>query len=99
MLLVFNAVYRYTPSKRLTWKETFPGAVFSTLGWTVVSIGFSFYVNHFESYSRIYGSIGAVIALMTWLFINSVIILIGGEVNATLAYRRLDLEKHKGDKY
>jgi membrane protein len=99
MLLVFNAVYRYTPSKRLTWKETFPGAVFSTLGWTAVSIGFSFYVNHFESYSRIYGSIGAVIALMTWLFINSVIILIGGEVNATLAYRRLDLEKHKGDKY
>lgn len=99
MLLVFTAVYRFTPSKRLSLKETFPGAVFATLGWAIVSIGFSLYVNHFESYSKIYGSIGAVIALMTWLFINSVIILIGGEINATIAYRKLDLEKHKGNKY
>lgn len=99
MILIFNAVYRYTPSKRLTWKETFPGAVFTTLGWTLTSLGFSYYVNNFGNYSNIYGSLGAVIALMSWLFISSVIILIGGEINATLAYRKLDLEKHKGDKY
>jgi len=99
MVIVFNAVYRYTPSKRLTWGETFPGAVFTTIGWTLISVGFSYYVNNFGSYSKIYGSLGAVIALMSWLFISSVIILIGGEINATLAYRKLDLEKHKGNKY
>jgi membrane protein len=99
MILVFTAVYRYTPSKRLNWHETIPGAVFTTAGWTLVSIGFSYYVNNFGSYSKIYGSIGAVIALMSWLFISSVIVLIGGEINATIAYRKLDLEKHKGDKY
>lgn len=99
MIIVFNAVYRYTPSKRLTWGETLPGAVFTTIGWTLISVGFSYYVNNFGSYSRIYGSLGAVIALMSWLFISSVIILIGGEINATLAYRKLDLEKHKGAKY
>lgn len=99
MIIVFTAVYRYTPSKRLTWKETFPGAVFTTLGWTLTSVVFSYYVNNFANYSKIYGSIGAVIALMSWLFISSIIILIGGEINATLAYRKLDLEKHKGDKY
>ena len=99
MIIVFNAVYRYTPSKRLTWFETLPGAIFATVGWTVTSIGFSYYVNNFGNYSKIYGSLGAIIALMSWLFISSVIILIGGEINATLAYRKLDLEKHKGNKY
>lgn len=99
MLMAFNAVYKYTPSKRLTWKETFPGAVFTTVGWTLTSIGFSYYVNHFGNYSKIYGSIGAIIALMSWLFISSVIILIGGEVNATISYRKLNLERPKGNKY
>lgn len=98
MVLVFTAVYRYTPSKRLSLKETFPGAVFSTVGWTLISVGFSYYVNNFANYSRIYGSIGAIIALMSWLFISSIIILIGGEINATLAYRKLDLQKHRGNK-
>jgi membrane protein len=99
MIFVFTLMYRYTPSKRLNWHETVPGAVFSTFGWTVLSIGFSYYVNNFGNYSKIYGSIGAIIALMSWLFISSVIVLIGGEINATIAYRKLDLEKHKGDKY
>ena len=99
MIFIFTAVYRYTPSKRLNWHETIPGAVFTTVGWTIVSIIFSYYVNNFGSYSRIYGSIGAIIALMSWLFISSVIVLIGGEINATIAYRKFDLEKHKGDKY
>jgi membrane protein len=99
MIFIFTAVYRYTPSKRLNWHETLPGAVFTTFGWTVVSVIFSYYVNNFGSYSKIYGSIGAIIALMSWLFISSVIVLIGGEINATIAYRKLDLEKHTGDKY
>jgi membrane protein len=99
MILVFTAVYRYTPSKKLSLKETLPGAIFTTIGWTILSVGFSYYVNNFGSYSKAYGSIGAIIALMSWLFISSVIILIGGEINATIAYRKLDLEKHMGNKY
>jgi membrane protein len=99
MLIVFNGVYKYTPSKRLSWKETLPGAVFTTVGWTLTSIGFSYYVNHFGNYSKLYGSIGAIIALMSWLFFSSVIILIGGEINATISYRKLSLDKHKGNKY
>lgn len=99
MLLVFNAVYKYTPSKRLTFKETFPGAVFTTAGWTLTSFGFSYYVNHFGNYSKIYGSIGAIIALMSWLFLSSVIILIGGEINATISYRKLNLDKTRTNKY
>lgn len=88
MVLVFAALYHFTPSKRLTWKEVFPGAIFSTIGWIVSSVIFAFYVNNFGNYSKIYGSIGAVIMLLTWLFISSVIIVLGGEVNATLAFDR-----------
>ena len=95
MLVVFNAMYKYTPSKRLTFKETFPGAVFSTVGWILTSFGFSYYINHFGNYSKIYGSIGAIIALMSWLYLSSIIILIGGEINATITYRKLSLNRPK----
>lgn len=89
MIFVFAALYHYTPSKRLTWSEVMPGAIFSTVGWLVVSLGFSYYVNNFANYSRLYGSIGAVIVLMTWIFLSSNIILIGGEINAILSLNRM----------
>lgn len=85
-IFIFSAVYHYTPCKRLTWKEVIPGAVFTTIGLIVVSMGFAFYVNNFANYSRIYGSIGAVIILLTWLFLISIVIIMGGELNATLAF-------------
>lgn len=99
MIFIFATLYRYTPCRRMSWLEVLPGALFSTLGWLLVSIGFSFYVNNFGKYSRIYGSIGAVIILMTWLFLSSVIIILGGELNATIAFDRQGKEKPKGKKY
>lgn len=85
MITIFALMYRYIPSRRLKWKEVIPGAIFSTLGWIVVSFGFAFYVNNFGDYSKVYGSIGAVIILLTWLYLTSVIIIVGGEINASIA--------------
>lgn len=99
MVIIFNGVYKITPSKKLTWKETFPGAVFTTIGWTIISLGFSFYVNNFGSYSKVYGGIGAIIALMSWLYLSSIIVLLGGEINAIIAYKKLNRSKQKGKKY
>lgn len=99
LIFVFVFVYRFTPCKRVSFKEAFPGAIFATLGWVAVSIGFSFYVNNFGNYSKIYGSIGAIIALMSWLFISSTIILLGGEVNATIFYKKVGKEKPKGKRF
>lgn len=99
MLFGFAALYHYTPARRLSWKEVLPGTLFTTAGWIVTSIGFSYYVNNFNNYSRVYGSIGAVIVLMTWLFISSVIIIMGGELNATLAFDREGKEKPKGKRF
>lgn len=88
MLLIFTLLYKFTPCKRLKLSEVFPGSVFACAGWIIVSIIFSFYVDNFGSYSKVYGSIGAVIILMIWIFLTSLIIISGGELNAVLAFDR-----------
>ena len=84
MILTFASLYHFTPSRRLGWSEVLPGAVISTIGWIGTAYIFSYYVNNFSNYSRFYGSLAAIFILMTWLFISSMILLFGGEVNAVL---------------
>ena len=91
MICIFAGIYRYTPAKRISWRETFPGAIVSTIGWLIVSLGFSFYINNFSNYSRLYGSLGAVFVLMTWLYISSIILILGGEINSVLVIRKNNL--------
>lgn len=98
-IFIFAALYHYTPSRRLTWKEAMPGAAFSAAGLVGVSLGFAFYVNNFANYSRFYGSIGAVIMLLTWLFLLSIVIIMGGELNATLTFDREGKTKLRGKKF
>lgn len=81
MVFIFSGIYCVAPSKRLKIKEVIPGAVFSTVGWIVMSFAFSFYVNNFSHYSRFYGSLGTVFILMTWLFLISMIFILGVEIN------------------
>ncbi|GAB6168519.1 YihY/virulence factor BrkB family protein [Clostridium carnis] len=85
MIWVFAAIYRYTPARKIKWREVFPGAIISTIGWIVVSLGFSYYINNIANYSRLYGSLGAVFILMTWLYISSMILILGAEINSVLA--------------
>jgi len=99
MAFTFAALYHFTPCRRLTWREVLPGAIFSTLGWLISSLGFAYYVNNYNNYSGAYGGIGAVIVLMLWLYITSTIILLGGEVNALLAFQKQGKEKPKRKKY
>ena len=85
MIFIFATIYRLAPAKKLTWKEVIPGSIFSTIGWLIVSFGFSFYIDNFNNYSRFYGSLGAVFILMTWLFLISMIIILGVEINFVIA--------------
>jgi len=64
-----------------------PGAVLFTIGWVVASLAFAYYVANFASYNRTYGSIGAVIILLVWLYWTNFLLLVGGELNAVLARR------------
>ena len=52
--------------------------------WLIASAGFSFYVSHFANYDRIYGSLGAVVVLLFWLYLSFYIVLLGAEINAEL---------------
>ncbi|GIP40340.1 hypothetical protein J31TS4_36200 [Paenibacillus sp. J31TS4] len=88
ILGVFLLLYRYAPNLHLRFKEVLPGALFATVSWAVFSIGFSFYVNNFGNYTKTYGSIGGIIVFLTWLYLSSTIIVLGGEINATLAFDR-----------
>lgn len=88
MIAAFTFIYQYTPSRRLKFREVLPGSLFSTAGWIIISIAFSFYVDNFANYSSLYGGIAAIFILMMWIYLSSIILLIGGEINATLAYEQ-----------
>lgn len=88
MLITFMLLYKFSPSNSkenmVTFKGVLPGAIFSTIGVIIVSIVFGFYVSNFGNYSITYGSLGGIIIFLIWLYLLSIIILIGAEINATL---------------
>ena len=94
MILIFALLYKFSPStkkeRRIKFKNTLPGAIFASIGWIIISTIFSYYVNNFGNFSKTYGSLGGIIVLLIWLYISSIIIVLGGEINATLESFRED---------
>ena len=90
LFIVFVGLYYFAPSKRIKCLSAFPGAIFATLGWVLVSLAFSFYVGSFGNYSATYGSIGGIIVLMIWFYLTGIIIMIGGEINALVTIKDHD---------
>src|SRR5882757_3094157 len=82
MFLSFSIVYYFAPNlEERKWYWVTPGAAVGVALWLIASLGFRVYLHFFNSYSASYGSLGAVIILMLWLYITGFAILIGGEVN------------------
>lgn len=92
MFAALGALYAVSLDKRQPMKEIGPGILFSMSAWMIVSIGFSFYVENFANYSVIYGTLGAVIVLLMWLYMTAVILILGAELNAALAKTRSDMK-------
>ncbi len=89
LLLVFDLLYSFVPSHApLKWDWITPGAITGIILWLLLSFGFRLYINNYNTYNRMYGSLGAVIILMLWLYLTSLVILVGGLVNAILAEMR-----------
>lgn len=84
----FSTIYRYGAATHVRIPFFNPGALLATFLSIVISWGFSFYVDNFGSYNKVYGSIGTLIVLMIWLQLNCMILLIGFEVNAGIAVLR-----------
>lgn len=99
LVLIFAFIYKYTPSHKIKWLSVLPGALFSTISWIIFSAAFSFYINNFSNYSKLYGSIAAIFILLTWLFMVSAIILMGGEINAAIYFMKTGKTKPRCKKY
>jgi len=85
MFLAFSLIYYFAQNlKNPDWYWITPGAVVGVVVWIVASVGFSLYLKFFNSYSKTYGSLGAVIILMLWFYLTVMAILIGGEVNSEI---------------
>lgn len=81
-------MYRLGPNTKVSFLSTLPGASFAVAAWFAGSIGLKEYVDHFSNFSATYGSLGAIIILMFWLYLTSVSILVGAELNAELHKRK-----------
>ena len=81
------------PNTKMKVRDSVPGAVLSTFLWIIVTYGYSFYVNNFSNYDVIYGSLGGVIVLITWLYLSSWTILAGSEFNARLLSKKRNRTK------
>ncbi len=77
-----SALYYFGPNRRQRWAMVWPGALLSTVLWLLTTAGFGFYVRNVTNYSKLYGSVGAVMALLLWMYLIAAIALIGCEFNA-----------------
>jgi membrane protein len=92
MLLVVTLflafLYRYGPSReRAQWRWVSWGSAFASVAWIVFSLGFSWYVTNFGNYNETYGSLGAVIGFMTWVWLSSTVVLVGAELDAEMEHQ------------
>jgi membrane protein len=87
ILLLFLAIsflYWLAPAKRAEFRFTSPGSILATFLFILTSLGFSAYVNNFGQYNKLYGSIGTLMVIMVWLYLNSIALLIGFELNMSI---------------
>ncbi|HHT44823.1 MAG TPA: YihY/virulence factor BrkB family protein [Fastidiosipila sp.] len=84
----YHLLPHFPKGKRIPFRYAFVGGLFAGLGWLLVSYGFQLYVNRFANYANTYGSLGGVIVLMIWLYLTSLMILLGAHVAATAFFLR-----------
>lgn len=85
LLLTFTLIYIVCPNHAsFTWKRIMPGSIAAILLWLLFSGAFRLYLEYFDSYAKTYGSVGAIIILMFWLYLTALVILVGGAINAIL---------------
>jgi membrane protein len=90
LMIALALVYYWAPDMEQAWQWITPGAIFAVLATLLTSLGFSLYVSHFGSYNKTYGSLGAVIVFLTWLYLTGLCVLVGGEINAEIAHAAPD---------
>jgi membrane protein len=85
VVLGLGVLYRYGPNRdNARWKWISVGAVFAAVAWLIGSAALSWYLSNFADYNATYGSLGAAIGLMMWLWLTAIVVLLGAEINAVI---------------
>jgi membrane protein len=95
LLLAISSLYYFAPAIKYNFRFISPGSTFATLLFIITSLGFSAYVNHFGQYNRFYGWIGSLMVILVWLYLNSIALLIGFELNLSIKEAIEDKEERK----
>lgn len=83
LLLAFAMIYNFTPNHSpFQWKWISPGGIVGVVLWLILSVVFQIYLNYFNTYAKTYGSLGAMIILLLWLYLTAFVLLLGGAINA-----------------
>ena len=88
ILMLFSTIttlFHFGPSLKTKLKIITPGSILSTIFIIITSIGFNYYIQHFAEYNKVYGSIGTLMILLLWIYFNSIILLTGFELNASIS--------------
>ena len=92
-LTAISFLYYYAPAVHRKFRFISPGSLFATIAAVTTSVGFAYFVNNFGKYNKVYGSIGTLIVIMMWIYINSLILLLGFELNASINQAHKDAPK------
>src|SRR5206468_12038746 len=84
MMVLWAALYHFLPNVHPKFQVVTPGSVIGVAVWLLASWGFSLYVRNFGKYDATYGTLGAVIVLLTWMYLSSQVVLVGAEINKLL---------------
>ncbi len=88
VILELAVLYRYGPSRRLAkWRWVSMGSILAALSWLAVSSLFSWYLGNFASYNATYGALGAVVGLMMWMWLSTIVVLVGAELNSEIEHQ------------
>jgi membrane protein len=93
LYVAISSLYYFAPAKRTGFKFFSPGSSLATILFIITSLGFSAYVNHYGQYNKLYGSIGTLMVILLWLYLNSIAILIGFELNLSIIEARAEDEE------
>lgn len=88
MMILWGILYSVLPDARRKFKFIIPGSVVGVLVWLAASLGFSSYVSHFSTFGITYGALGGIVVLLLWMWISSLALMLGAELNAVLARQR-----------
>lgn len=93
--LTISFIYRHAPAVHKKWKLINPGSILATFMMLAFTMGFSYYVTNFGNYNKLYGSIGTILILMLLIFFNSLVLLIGFELNVSITSLRKLADQRK----